>query len=409
MTSVLLVFVLTALGSDLNTSSGFLLLRNGEVLQGHVTQAGDVYLVATGDGAELRIASKDVEMYCLDLDEAYVRKAAGIRPEDTTAHLRLADWCLCNGLLSRAADELLLVTAVEPDHPRLPLMERRLQMAVERPVSPPLVSQQLPALVSLDELERTARELPPDAMEAFAARVQPLLLNRCAANCCHGTRSESQLRLVRAASGRALTRRFTHRNLYAALQWVDRDDPQQSLLLTEPMGAHGSLAGPVFSEREREQYDLLAGWVRRVALAARVPAVERIDAREAALMQASYDEPVHLPRVGEQAAVDSRGPVPPALRAGTGHPSADPFDPEVFNRQFAAGPAGDSTPAIPPAENAPPARHRETPGYWTTGPAADATGPAAASGPTPLPPGWGSSPRPPAAPFPTRPATLPTR
>lgn len=408
MTSVLLVFVLTALGSEMNTSSGFLLLRNGEVLQGHVTQAGDVYLVATGDGSELRIASRDVEMYCLDLDEAYVRKAAGIRPDDTAAHLRLADWCLCNSLLSRAADELLLVTAAEPDHPRLPLMERRLQMAVERPVSRPTERQQLPALVSLDELERTARGLPPDAMEAFAARVQPLLLNRCAANCCHGTRSESKLRMVRAASGRALTRRFTHRNLYAALQWVDRDDPQQSLLLTAPMDAHGSLAGPVFSEREREQYDLLAGWVRRVALAARVPAVERIDAREAALMQASYDEPVHLPRVGEPTTVDARGPVRAEPQAGQRHPSSDPFDPEVFNRQFVTGQPSDPTPVIHPAETVPPARHRETPGYWTTGPATDAAGPAAASGPTPLRPGWGSPPRPPAAPSPTKPATHPT-
>ncbi len=381
MLSLLLAISLSTVAPEQPGSHSYLLLQNGEVLYGDITKIGDRYLVSLGDGAELRIAAQQVDMHCLDLDEAYRRKRDLIREGDAEAHLRLADWCLRNKQLARAADELLVVTALAPRHPHLPLMERRLNSAVNRP--PPRITKTTDrrVLVSLDELERTTRELPTESVETFSARVQRLLLNRCGANCCHGSRSEAEMRLTRASTGRALTRRFTQRNLHAVLQQIDLQHPEQSRLLQEPLEAHGGLPGPVFSKREQEQYALLAKWVRTLALAKHVPHVERIDTPASALMQASYEQPIPFPSVGERAATDSIGRLDP-LRSGRNGQRmlVDPFDPAYFNQYFVR----DNE--VSPAETVPPARHRETADYSTAVREPGAFHPPSTIVPTPLPP-----------------------
>ncbi|MEX2025954.1 MAG: hypothetical protein WEH44_01615, partial [Pirellulaceae bacterium] len=55
----------------LTPQQGVLLLRNGNVIEGHVTRAGDYYLVTFGDSGEARLAAADVESLCVDLDDAY--------------------------------------------------------------------------------------------------------------------------------------------------------------------------------------------------------------------------------------------------------------------------------------------------------------------------------------------------
>jgi hypothetical protein len=233
---------LALLGSALDGGAepGFLVLRNGEVLHGDVAKLGDRYLVVLGDGAELRIPVRDVEMHCRDLDEAYLRKRSVIPPRDIDGRLRLTAWCLRNSLFAQAADELLAVASRDPGNPHLPILERRLANAVREP-SPRLAAPvERPQHVSLDELERTTRKVPDGALEAFSARIQPLLMNRCAASCCHGGRSDAEMQFSRSASGKALTRRFTHQNLYAVLQQIELEEGFEVLQL-----AGGAISLPV--------------------------------------------------------------------------------------------------------------------------------------------------------------------
>jgi hypothetical protein len=321
------------------TPETVLLLRNGEVLRGPITKVGDRYVVVLGDGSELRIGVGDVEMHCVDLEEAYLRKRSSAKPRSVNDHLAMADWCLRNTLHQRAADELLAAIALDPKHPKIPWFERRLQMAVCTPQADAVGEAGSTCLVSLDELERTMRGLPAETMEVFVARVQPLLLNRCGANTCHGGRSEAEFRLVRPAWGKTITRRFTQRNLYAAVQMVDAGKPEESRLLLAPSGPHASLPGPVFNDHEEPQLRLLVEWVRQVA-DAREPNAIVSQANPEPLMQASYQEPVHLPDVGDPAdsAADRRQRAPQASgvspAALSDVPPRDPFDPAIFNRRF---------------------------------------------------------------------------
>ena len=322
--------------------AGLLVLRNGRLLCGGITRVGDKYVVTVGEKGELRVPVRDVEMHCSDLDEVYLRKRSAFEQTDVTARLELADWCLRHSLLSRAADELLAAMAIERDHPGIPPLERRLNMAVTRP--PPTLQskgQKSPS-VSLDELERTMGELPDDVVRAFTAHVQPLLLNRCASNACHGSGSDSAFRIVRPSWGKTLTRRFTQRNLYAALLQVNRQSPEKSPLLTAPSGPHGTVGSAMFGQRDRQQFEVLAEWVERVVRDDQSPPAT-IAPGPSNLLQTSYEKPVAFPEVEDDSASNTRisGRETPRAsdtktsdRLPGGFVPRDPFDPELFNRRF---------------------------------------------------------------------------
>ena len=321
---------------------GVLVLRNGQLLSGGITPVGDKYVVTVGEKGELRVPVRDVEMHCRDLDEVYLRKRSAFAQTDVTAHLELADWCLRHSLLSRAADELLAAMAIRRDHPGIPPLERRLNLAVSKPLATMQSKRSRSPSVSLDELERTMRELPDDVVRAFTAHVQPLLVNRCASNACHGSGSDSTFRLVRPSWGKTLTRRFTQRNLNAALLQVNRESPEKSPLLTAPSGPHGNIGSAMFGPRDQHQLEVLARWVEGVARDDESPPAT-ITSGSPNLLQAGFEEPVAFPQVEDdspanatlsgretQAASDAKT----SDRLPGGFVPRDPFDPEIFNRRF---------------------------------------------------------------------------
>jgi hypothetical protein len=239
-------------------------------------------------------------------------------------------------LHSRAADELLTAMTIDPRNPKIKLLERRLQIAVSTRTPPANPPAQKTAAVGLDDLERTIRQLPTDAVEQYASQVQPLLLNRCGANSCHGARTTTSLRLIRPSSGDIMSRRFTQRNLYSVLQSVDAGSPQTSRLLTVPSQPHGNLASAVFGERDEPQVRLLANWIIQATGRGAAPP-STISDPPANLMQTSLDAPVRLP-LTDADPIGAGGPPSHGVSAArTGlraEPSPrDPFDPEIFNRQ----------------------------------------------------------------------------
>jgi len=186
------------------------------------------------------------------------------------------------------------------------------------------------------------RELPEDVVQKFTADVQPLLVNRCASNACHGAGAESEFRLVRPSWGKTLTRRFTQRNLHASLMQIDKESPESSPLLTAPSAPHGSLASALFSDREKQQFELLADWVQQVVHQEDSPPATIVPG-PSSLLQASYNEPVNLPQVEEESAASDRSSGENAapshgMKRSERQPGdfvpRDPFDPEIFNRRF---------------------------------------------------------------------------
>jgi hypothetical protein len=339
-----------------------LLLRNGEVLQGRVVRNGDRYEVRV-PGGEIHVKAAEVQYECRDLGEVYRRKVALIQRDRALDRLELAQWCIKVGLLEHASRELAEAAALDPKHPMLEILRRRL-VAASTPL--PRVdpsSRSGLAGPTAQELDRMVRGLPPKTVEMFAQTIQPMLVNNCSAAACHGQSVTNGFRLLRVPADSPPSRLLTQRNLHATLQWVDLDSPDASPLLSYATRAHGAARVPVFTDRQIQQFRQLRDWCYRVAKA------------EAAVMQASYDEPfgasereasrngsgegrgvrrTRVPADHESSArslpspatdpgtVDLRGGRASERQAGSGRrgrtelksPPDDPFDPELFNRQF---------------------------------------------------------------------------
>jgi hypothetical protein len=330
--------------SSLMPQEGVLLLGNGELLHGRITQAGDRYIVSWGENGEVRVPRSEVVMAGRDVEEVYLRKRAAIDRAGATPHLDLAEWCLRHSLVAHAADELLDATALEPRHPRIAALERRWQLAASQPAPPGTPLSREPVTARPDDLERVLQSLPPVAVEDFAAHVQPLLLNRCGASTCHGSASSSRFQLTRPSWSKAVARRFTQRNLYAALQEIDRQAPEKSPLLTAPSGPHGGLNAAVLGDREHEQFARLEAWVKKATQQPGPAAPKTIASPQTRLLQTRFEQPESDSKPASTRRQPPAGKAeqpPSASSAAPAQPEIslprDPFDPEIFNRRYGLG------------------------------------------------------------------------
>ena len=325
---------------------GYLILRNGHVLAGRIRCEGAFYIVGFDPHGEARLPASEVDMCCPTLEEAYFRKRDAIREGDVKSHLDLAEWCLRHQVLARAADQLLQAYALDPTNPRLGPLERRLLLAACRTPDPP--APRPPQVLPSHQQGMPLRgELPPGAVEFFTEKVQPLLLNRCASNACHGAPADGGFRLTRPLRGRSVPFRVTQRNLDSALALVDRERPMESRLLTVPRGPHGGHDEPVFGARDAREHAVLVEWVRRLACNGEEPQTPEAVASECGEPLPFVGQvgpgttaatPLPCPGVNEP---DAGGPAHPdaADRLRKETPSAtappkDPFDPEIFNQRY---------------------------------------------------------------------------
>ena len=328
-----------------------LILRNGQTIEGRITQKEGVYVIDLSDG-QIRVKAADVDLVCSGLEDGYRRKRAAIVSGDAHDHLELAQWCLRHGLLGSAAAELADAKTAEPNNPMIGALEHRLKMALEPP-SATIASKSAPG-PSNDELDRMIRGLPRGAIESFTQSVQPVLMNHCATAGCHGPQSDKGLRLFRIPTGKSASRRITQWNLYSAILFVDRENPTASRLLTVPSGPHGTAKVAIFNEHQAAQYKRLADWANQLAQQSspEVPATLNPIFMPAATTNApAMPTPpqVLLQEARKARALPTAGQGPTARRgaarasakpAGEATPvvseqSADPFDPEAFNRRYA--------------------------------------------------------------------------
>jgi hypothetical protein len=344
--------------ANLSPQTGLLVLRNGQLLRGEITRAGDHYIVTIGVGGEVKIAAKEVETQCSDLEGAYDYKLRRLSGEGAEPHLDLAEWCLRHGLHRQCAEQISLALAAEPKNKRIETVDRRLQLSLQAPTTTkttPVSS----TIVSAEQLDRTLRELPKGSLERFATIVQPILNNRCATSHCHGATSPSEFVLLRPPAGLNSPQRFTQRNLYAVLQFVDRQDPLNSPLFTKPQAPHGSGTTAAFDARNRAQLQELQTWLEQLAYRKDSPTPATIDPQTsqlssplratpgeattatagAATLPAEFPASSELPKQPAPVAA-AANPAAAANSATPSHSAAkpwqprDPFDPEIFNRRY---------------------------------------------------------------------------
>ena len=330
--------------STLAPQAGILALKNGQVIEGQIIRAGDYYVISRGENSEIRLKADEVELFCGSLLEAYEFKVRHLSGFSAKSNLDLAKWCLRHGLYAQCSEQLAAAKRLDPTNSHITELETRLQLALETP-PPPSAARASPA-VATDDLEATLQSLPRGSIEKFGAVVQPILLNRCGANQCHGPNAKSDFRLLRPPPGQIVSRRFTQRNLYATLRFVDRANPENSPLVALPQQRHGSSLSAVFDKHSVGQLAELVTWARltsggAAAQPARVPTT--ITPVEATLSQPAAKPNVdstgaaeNAPELGAPNPSSSSNRVSPAAPTKlAGQPAIrDRFDPEIFNRHY---------------------------------------------------------------------------
>jgi hypothetical protein len=347
---------LAAAQTSIAPEAGVLVLKNGQVLEGAITRAGDYYVVSQAEGSELKLGVNDVELCCASLLEAYEFKASHVQSFSVKSRLDLAKWCLRQGLIEECTEQLAVAANIDPTNPQVAELKTRLKLMQETPE--PVVATAAPGNAA-GEMENALRNLPRGSVEKFGAVIQPILLNRCGANQCHGPNAKSEFRLLRPPMGQIASRRFTQRNLYSSLKYLDRASPDNSPLVLMPQQRHGSSLAAVFDKHSSNQLAELISWARLTAGAQIVsqPAAQPVSAPatiapvNATLSQptgkvggipataADSAEPPAAPTVGTRV---MRPPLEdvPLHRSKIAAPPLpefrDRFDPEIFNRKYHA-------------------------------------------------------------------------
>lgn len=295
---------------EVTPQDGVLLLMNGEVLQGKITPVGDYYYVVVPNG-QLRIRTADVEIYCRSLQEGYQVKRENIRLPSAQEHLNLGQWCVRHGLLDQAERELAEAIALQPDHPLISLLRRRIEIARQ---APPPTPSSVPAPSTKEasqQLDAWLRTLPPGVVENFTQSVQPILLNNCTTAGCHGPAEKNRFALLKPPAGQPSTRRLTQRNLANTFQWINAKEPLQSPLLTAPLGPHGTAKTPVFGNPQSEAYQRLVRWVL-MASGGSAPAAALVKESSAG-PQTAFPAPPSLSPSDPHAQNEAPGEVIPAV------------------------------------------------------------------------------------------------
>ena len=342
--------------TSLVPQAGVLVLRNGQVIAGEITRAGDLYVVTLGENAEIRQSAAEVEAVCASLEEAYEFKLRHLSAGGSVKpHLDLAEWCLRHNLHARCAEQLVAAMRIAPEDERLLQLERRLKLSVESPVAATPLNPTSTAVVSSQQLDEALRSLPRGSIEKFSATVQPILLNRCAANQCHGPNAKSEYSLLRPPEGQIASRRFTQRNLYATLRYINTSDPDASPLVVMAQQRHGKALTAVFDKHSQNQLAELIGWAKLSAGTAPPLAPRTIGAAPTTLLQPATALPASSGQREAPDAVRLNGPTPVGTEVKTMRPRLDSgieahspaaaerfvpkdrYDPELFNRKYVGG------------------------------------------------------------------------
>lgn len=318
------------------------LLRNGSYLAGAVRREEGGCRVSFPKGGEIFLPNDQIDLIARNLEHGYQIKRAALESGLAPEQIELAEWCLRHQLLPQSAHHLLRAMSLDREHPRIAGLEHRLRLAAEQQAlaaknQPPeaLADRQVPEERQNDSVNSTVGELPPEALERFAATVQPVLLNRCSSAGCHGRTADNPFRLLRPTPGTRISRNATLQNMRAAAEMVDRESPQRSPLLTVPSGPHGPLRHGLFAPHEQGQLERLAQWADLVAAGRGGYGTAVVRSPNQQLLQRLHHDP--FPNPGQGPAPDHGGFPRAGLRQESPLPEqptgVDPFDPAEFNRR----------------------------------------------------------------------------
>jgi len=109
----------------------YLILTNGQMIEGQVIELSDKYSVLTEQGSRLVIEKSQVDFTCASIIEAYWQKNARLKATDLEGHQRLFHWCLKHKLLEQAQNQIDIISILPIKATKLEYIHRQLVIAID--------------------------------------------------------------------------------------------------------------------------------------------------------------------------------------------------------------------------------------------------------------------------------------
>ncbi len=325
-------------------------MTDGRILRGQVNRHA-VGCYVERPGGSILIPKEQIRCVARDLRDAYRLQREQMLEPTSAMMIQLAEWCISYRLYDEAGDELRRAVRRDPENETARKLLARLdEMLRTEPAKTFATAKTDPAGFVAAEVESLGGLSKPTAAE-FTAKIQPLLINKCANSGCHGGAGTESFRLVHVRLGSPNHRHGAEQNLAAVLKMIDVHEPQQSPLLKATQGAHGGAAFAFFGGANGTiQRELLEKWVKSVVAERKAEAEKHAQrtplqnkksnasapAEPAPVQMASAEQGANDPAAVSLAAATSPAEpdeLPGANRPPRPLPRHDPFDPEEFNQQ----------------------------------------------------------------------------
>jgi hypothetical protein len=267
----------------------FLLLTDGQIISGVVTEEESLYVLTKRVGV-LRFPKKRVEGAFDSILDAYEFKLAQLPERDSDERFKLARWCLNVKLTAQAKEQLtkvlelnsrnrqaqLMLLSIDQQAVRIAQRQRDPEvrqtgaesMIEERPAALGSAfiqgAQREMGISSLPVIFDLPRPLAVKRAQEFDRRVHPLLQALCAK--CHNGDYDGPFQLVPIKTRADRTPEAYRANLDVTLQFIDKENPSKSELLSSTLRPHGYGPNkrPIFPGSNDQAYQVLATWVNNL-------------------------------------------------------------------------------------------------------------------------------------------------
>jgi len=253
-------------------ASGVAVLNDGRVFQGTVQEVPGGYRVQYSGGSSI-LPFNQISVTSATLVGAYEAFRDNIRTPSADAHLKLAEWCLVNGLYAQADIEVQSALRLEPMRTDAVAILKQVD-AVLRPgklMTAPVNSTPVAPRTAIhvaafaNPEDNRPSGLSRETQLDYMRKVQPLLINSCGNAGCHGPQVDNQMKLMNARINSPGLKMATEHNLSVLFTLIDDEHPYRSPLLTRPRDETDVHKKLFASPRQQSQYELLERWVHQVA------------------------------------------------------------------------------------------------------------------------------------------------
>lgn len=373
--------------ADANTQQPCVLLRNGSVLFGSAAKIGDVIYVTRDDKSTMKLPGKQVATIGQSLQELYEYRCKNRVSGDLKRIQADIRWSLRNGLVWAAAEDVLHARTLDPSNPQTNQLLRQIAARmkqtsasadqVTKPNPLPViqtVSHETDSVSSTkrdEEFANAASPLPGELSHQFRTRIQPILMNRCAGCHVRDETNEREFQIHSALKSKWAPKIVAKQNLQAVMRYVNRNNPGISLIRQRATDGHGgnrrsfgNAGSPMtrsldlwLSRIQPETQDWIAqtsGVIGGNVVHALEPttpprlaplrfdSTSRNQPTQVAVASSTSTEIPKLPASIESLSDGASRTLLPSATASATAPARmrrmpkveNPFDPEIFNRQF---------------------------------------------------------------------------